>query len=445
MEWRVTLFSPKSYQMNLLEVGLNKKTVLSIGYLFVFLILIDFPLVILYTFTRSAFLVKILLYGSEAIIMIIFVYLLLNSFQMGLPVFIYIFVGYIILYALGSFLLYDFYAVARDSRRFLGPLPPLLLGCYFACSFGEKRESYVNKIVVFLTILSVISLVEWILFYLFYHPMFRFYAKYFQTGAYYSYIKHTSNISETGVLSSGLTQHGIFIPGFFRFKRATGLYMEGYSAGFNAVTAIILILYSKIAGYRAMKMKRNYIFIIVNLIAVILATSRSAYLLLFVSLFGYAMIQRRLPAALFLCLLPFIYTPFRDFVSTSVKTLGGGVHRDAIVLLPNFLFSHIFSFEGLMGSGIGSFKGYTDAGGIKDIFIQLGLLGLFSFFLLHFIIMANIDFSRENKFFILTVSIAIFLLSIYSGRIFGYKCLGVIYFFLGYIMKPHYGLPPHKK
>nr|MBC8484521.1 hypothetical protein [Bacteroidota bacterium] len=201
--------------------------------------------------------------------------------------------------------------------------------------------------------------------------------------------------------------------------------------GLNAAIAILLILYSKIAGYRAMKM--NYIFIAVNLIAVILATSRSAYLLLFVSLFSYVMIQRRLPAALFLCLLPFIYTPFRDFVFTSVETLGGGMHRDAVVLLPDFLYSHISSFGNLLGSGFASFIAYVDVGAIKEIFIRLGPFGLFSVFFLYFVIMANVYFSKENKFFILTASIAIFLLSIYSGRIFGYKPLGLIHFFLGYI------------
>jgi hypothetical protein len=358
---------------------------------------------------------------------------------MRLPVFIYIFVAYILLTGIVSFLFCEAYDVARDLRRLLAPLPPLLLGYYFACSFGENRERYVKKIIIFLTIMSVISLIEWICYHYFYCSFINFYNKYFQVGPYYEYIKHTGYIHKEGLLASGMTQHGI-LPGVLQTKRATGLYLEGYSAGFNATTAIILILYSKIAGFRITK--KMYIFIIVNLIAVILATSRSAYLLLFVSLFSYVIIQRRFSAAVFLCLLPFLYSPFRDFFTVSVMTLGGGAHREAILSLPHYMSSHIFSFEGLFGSGIGSFKEYTDAGAVKDIFTQLGLLGLFGFFLLYYTIMANSYHSRENKFLILSTSIAIFCLSIYSGRIFGYKSLGILFFFLGYIMKPNYCLFP---
>ena len=431
--------------MNSIELAdSSRKTILHLGYLFVFLILIDAPLVLLYSLTGSASLAKILLYSSEAIIMLIFVFLLLNSFRMRLPKLIYIYVAYILLTAIVSFLFYDAYDVARDSRRFLALLPPLLLGYYFAWSFGEKRERIVNKIIIFLTIMSVISLIEWIFFYLSYHTMVQLYSEYFQAGPYYFYVKHTSNIhAETGLATSAVTQAGIFIPGFFQFKRATGLYLEGYSAGLNPAFAIILILYSKIARYRTIK--SSYIFIIINLIAVILSTSRSAYLLLFVSLLIYLMMKRRLSAALFLSVLPFFYVPFRNFFFSSIKTLGGGAHRDAILQLPDYLSSHILSLEGFIGSGIGSFKDYVDAGAIKDIFIQLGLFGLFMIFLLYFAIMVRIPSSKENIFIVLSVSIAIFLLSIYSGRIFGYKCLGMIHFFLGYITNPFSRLAPHKK
>ncbi len=421
--------------MNSIKIGLSEKTVLHIGYLFIFLILIDFPLVGLYSLTHSVSLVKILLYSSEAIIMIIFAYLLFNSFKMKLPVFIYIYVAYILLIALVSLLFYDSYGVARDARRFLAPLPPLLLGYYFAHLFAKERERYVNKIIIFLSVLSIISLIEWIWFYLSYDSAVQFSSKYFQTGPYYWYVKHTSRMSGTGLVTSGLTQHFIFIPGFHQFKRATGLYMEGYSAGLNAVAAIILILYSRIAKYRPMK--RNYIFVAINLIAVILATSRSAYLVLFVALFSYLVIERKFPAVFLLFFLPFFYGPFRDFCIKSMKTLGGVGHRDAILSLPGYLSAHIFSFKGLMGSGLGSFKDYTDAGLIKEIFCQLGLFGLSAVFILYFSIMSNVYFSKENKFFVLSALIAFFLLSIYSGRIFGYKCFGIIHFFLGYIMKTH--------
>ena len=36
-------------------------------------------------------------------------------------------------------------------------------------------------------------------------------------------------------------------------------------------------------------------------------------------------------------------------------------------------------------------------------------------------------------FIVLGSAAAIFLLTIYSGRVFGYKCLGMLHFLLGYI------------
>jgi hypothetical protein len=251
------------------------------------------------------------------------------------------------------------------------------------------------------------------------------------TGIYLASIKHTSCDTEIGLLNSGLTQE--FIRRFGFVKRATGVYLEPYSAGFNATMAIILIMYGKIAGYR---LKKYHIFVAINLAAVIFATSRSAYLLLYMALFIYVMIQRKTGVLIFLCIAPLFSNTFRDIVSHTIETFGGGLHREAIVTLPGFLsglFDRIFFLETFMGSGFGTSMEYSDIGAIREIIYQLGIMGLIAFVVLYFTILTRIPLSRENKFFVLTSAIVIFLLCIYSGRIFGYKSLGLLHFFLGYI------------
>ena len=170
----------------------------------------------------------------------------------------------------------------------------------------------------------------------------------------------------------------------------------------------------------------------INLAAVILATSRSAYLYLFIILFVYLVIQRKPHVLLLLCVLLFLYGPFRDIMVHSTETLGGGLHKEAIVSLPSYLSGLTFSFDTLVGTGFGTFA-EVDMGAIKEISIQLGLVGLLAFLLLYYSIMTRIPRSKENKFIISAYAITIFLLSIYSVRMSGYKCLGIIQFFLGYI------------
>lgn len=410
----------------------NKKIVLLFGYLFVFLTLIDFPLVIIYTFTKSHFMVNFVVYSSEAIIMAIFVYLLFNSSFMKIPAFMYVFVIYITLAAMAGIMMhYNAYQVIKHARRFIAFLPPILLGFHFSFFFGGEREQFINKIIKFLTILSIISLVEWIMFYRSYHSMIQFYSRYFNVGAYYAEIKKTSYIHKSGLLGSAMTQRFQFIPGYVQFKRATGVYLEGYAAGFNPATAVFLIVYSKIAGHKVTK--KTYAFMLINLAAVFLATSRSAYIFVFMSLIGYIIIQRKLNLAFLLSIVPFFYGPFRAFLIGSVDNLGGSAHRHAIVSLPNFLLDSIISIEALIGTGLGSVESFADMGAIKDIFTQLGIFGLFSVFYLYFVVMKNIYTDRAGKFFVLTLGIALFIFAIYAGRMFGYKSFGWIHFLIGFM------------
>ena len=410
-------------------------------YLFIFLaVLSDVFLIILYTRTGSAIFAKILLYGTETIIMIIFAYLLLKTFGTRLPVFIYIYIGYILLMMLVSFLYYDGYTVLKDSRKFLAPIPPLLLGYYFTLAYKEEREKYVTKLITFLTVMSVIGLIEWVWWYFSYDSIVQLYSKYFDIGSYYHYIRQTSNIEASGIMTSGIRPAGFLIPGVT--KRLTGLYLEPFSAGFNSILAVILILYSRIAGYQ-IKRRNYHIFLIINIAAVILTTSRSAYLFLFVSLFIYIMIRRRFFIVLpFGLLVFFFYGPLKDFFITLVNTLKGGPHREAVFLFINYFFNYLLSFDGLFGQGIGSrWLGIGEEkallyieSGYGAIFGQLGLFGLFSIFFLFLTIIARVYFSKENKFFVLSTSISTAALLFFGGYPFGYKTYGLIYLFLGSIM-----------
>lgn len=417
------------------EVGPSKKTVLFLFYLFVFFIFIDVPLVILYTITESASLVKIILYSSEFIIMIFFVYLLLNSFQTSLPVFIYVYVGYISSIIFVSLLLNFDYGVLKHSRSFLAPLPPLLLGYYFTLSF-EEREKYIDRLIAFLTIMSVIGLIEWVCWYFLpYNSIAQFYSKYFKVGQYYHEIRHTSGITQEGILLASVRPLGFLIPNVS--KRLTGLYLEPFSAGFNSTLAVILILYSRIAGY--LEKRRNYIFLMINIISIVLTTSRSAYLVLAVSVVMYAIIQRNPFGALSLCLLAYFYNPLRDLIFTSATNLGGGYHLKGVLEFIDYFWNYFPSIKGLFGSGIGSMIGtekwylYVESG-YGAIFLQLGILGLFMIFFLYLSIIAQVPFSKENKFFVLSISISTFALLFFSGYPFGYKTYGMIYLFLASIM-----------
>lgn len=420
------------------NIGFSKKTVLSLVYVFILLALLsDIPIIVLYTFTGSASLAKILLYGSEAVILMIFAHLLLNSLllnssQMRLPVFIYIYTIYILLIMLVSLSYYDNYTVLRDSRKFLVPLPPLLLGYYFGLFFKEEQKGYITKLISFLTIMSVIGLIEWVWWYFSYDSIAQFYSRYFDIGSYYDHIRQTSHITESGMMQAAVRPSGFLIPGVI--KRLTGLYFEPFAAGFNSTLAVILILYSRIAGY--LKTRKTSIFLVINIVAAILTTSRSAYLLLLVSLFSYAIIQRK-PFGLFLAgLLVFLYSPLKNLLITSVETLGGDTHKEAVFLFISYFSSHLLSLDGLLGSGVGSMEkiSFSTHSGYGAIFGQLGFFGLLSLFCLYFFAMSRIPLTRENKFFVLSIAISTSVLLLFSGYPFGYKTYGLIYFFLGSIM-----------
>lgn len=417
----------------------HKKTIFFLVHLFIFLaILGDIPLIILYTISGSSFLVNFLLYGFELIIMIVFAYLLLDSFRRRLPVFIYIYTGYILLFMLVSFLFNDAFMVLKDTRKFLTPLPPLLLGYYFALSFKEEREKYVAKLITFLTIMSVIGLIEWVWWFFSYDSIAQFYFKYFDFGAYYHYIRETADIDKSGIMMSGIRPAGFLIHGVF--KRLTGFYCEPFSAGFNAALAAILILYSKIAGYRLRK--RMNIFLIINIIALILTTSRGTYLFLFLFLFNYVITRRNCFGLLLLgSLIIFIfYGLLKKFF---ILTLGEPHTTGAILLFINYFSNNLFSFAGLLGQGIGSRwlgSGYEEQNliysesGYGAIFGQLGLFGLVSIFLLYLSAIAHVYFSKENKFFVWGLAISTPILLFFAGYPFGYKTYGLIYLFLGSIM-----------
>ena len=367
--------------------------------------------------------------------MIFFVYLLLNSFRTSLPVFIYVYVGYISSIILVSLLFNFNYGVLKYSRNFLVPLPPLLLGYHFTLSF-EEREKYIDRLIAFLTIMSVIGLIEWTWWYFSpYHFIVQFYSKYFRVGPYFDITRHQSGFSEGGVFTAATRPLGFFIPNVR--KRLTGFYIEPFAAGFNSGLAVILILYSRIAGYH--QDRRNSVFLMINIISVILTTSRSAYLVLAMSLVMYSIIQRNPFGALSLCLLAYFYNPLRDLIFTSATNLGGGYHTKGVLGFIDYFWNNFPSIKGLFGSGIGSMIGMEEwylyvESGYGAIFLQLGILGLFMIFFLYLSIIAHVPFSKENIFFVLSISISTFALLFFSGYPFGYKTYGMIYLFLASIM-----------
>ena len=369
----------------------HKKTISFLVYLFIFLaILGDIPLIILYTISRSSFLVNLLLYGFELIIMMVFVYLLLVSFRRRLPVFIYIYTGFILLMMLVSFLFNDASMVLRDTRKFITPLPPLLLGYYFALLFKEEREKYISKLIIFLTIMSVIGLIEWAFWYFSYDSAVQFYPKYFDVSSYYQYIRGVGNTVRSKVMILGIRPVGFLPHG--AIKRLTGFYCEPVSAGLNVALAAILILYGKIAGYR-MRKKMN-IFLIINIIALILTTSRSIYIFLLLFLFSYVITRRNYFGLLTLGSLSIFI--FNSLLKKLFFT-PGETHADAILSFINYFSNNLFSFAGLLGQGIGS-KGYEQnviysESGYGPIFGQLGLFGLVTIFLFYLSAIMHVYFS----------------------------------------------------
>ena len=219
-------------------------------------------------------------------------------------------------------------------------------------------------------------------------------------------------------------------------KRVSGLYCESYSAGFNAAFAIILILYRKIAGYP--QRKWAFLFIVINLTALFLTTSRCTWLFLFAFLVSYALIRRSAFTLFFLISAGFIFSS--SLLKKWFTVRAGDPHVNAVFLFINYFLSHLFSFSGLFGHGIGSrFVGsemsllYSESG-YGTVFCQLGLFGLISLFLFYFYAMTHVRFSKENRFFVCGMAMSVPALLFFGGYPFGYKTFGLIYLFLGSIM-----------
>jgi hypothetical protein len=122
----------------------------------------------------------------------------------------------------------------------------------------------------------------------------------------------------------------------------------------------------------------------------------------------------------------------------------GESHTDAVLLFINYFSNNLFSFEGLLGQGIGSRwlgigSGYEQGliygeSGYGAIFGQLGLFGLVSIFLFYLSAIAHVYFSKENKFFVWGLAMSTLAVLFFAGYPFGYKTYGLIYLFLGSIM-----------
>ena len=427
------------------KISSRKKKILILTNLFVFLaILSDIPLVILFTVTRSVFLAKALLYGTELTICLILAYLLVRPPHVRPPVYINLYIFYILLLTVIGLLFYDNITVLRSSRKFIALVPPLVLGYYLGLFFREEREKYIRKLIMFLTVMSVIGLIEWLWWLVSPDSIIHLCFKYFDISSYYHHVRESSNLMDSGIMTSTVRPSDFLFPGVV--KRLTGLYFEPFSAGFNSTLAVILILYSEIAGFMRRE-KRYYLLLSINILAAILTTSRSTYLFLFVSILVYTIIQRRFFLALVISLLVLLYLPLKSLILTSVYSLGGEAHKETVFLFINYFLDNVFSFTGLLGSGIGSGELYANKdvslllgeSGYGFIFLQLGLCGLVSIFLLYLSVVKRIPLTRANKFFILTFAASTFALLFFSGYIFGYKTYGLIHLFLGFIMtQPYY-------
>jgi hypothetical protein len=423
---------------NINSVKHEKGIVLLIVSLIIFSIFRDIPLTLFYTQTQSIELSKLLLYISEFIILLIFIYTLFISFFKKVPVYLFIYICYIALFTGISFIFFDTYSVLRNAHKFFSVIPFLLLG-YYLSSYSTAKDycHYLKVITIFLTIISAIGIAEWFLWYFFPSSMTIFYSKLFQAGSYYQNVKHTNTASDFGVLMASLRTNRFIIPGVA--KRLTGLYLEPLSAGFNAALAVILVLYQKMKGY--IKSKPFIILLVINMLAVILTTSRSAYLMLFFALFIFIFISKNKISKIvsfFILTLPFLYRPFRIFCINSVKNLGGGFHAQAIKLFFNAFRENVFSFQGIFGDGVGSkWLGHNliyAESGYGMIFGQLGLFGVIAVILFFLTIVTHIHYSRENKFLVLSIMVPTFILLFFGSYPFGYKTFGFIYLILGMLM-----------
>lgn len=407
---------------------------LYITYFFIFVIFIDALLVFLYTVTQNALATKLLFYGSEFAVLAICMFLLLKSLFAGhrgvqLPVFVYFYAFYILLMSLLSFLYADSYGVLRDMRKFLAPLPPLVIGFYFAAHFKDDRQKYLLRLVKLLTVISAIGLFEWTCWYVLPSVLESFNSKFFRAGSYYTDIKSSSGTTEEGTLLSALRPSGFIIPTLTR--RQTGLYLEPFSAGFNAVLAIILIWYSRIAGFA--RIRKDSVLLLINFVAVVLTTSRAAYLFLLIALCVYRVVQRKYLSSLLwatttavLCVL--YYNPIAEAVSSVNWT----AHKDATMSFVGYFLS----FNNLLGEGIGVMERsaiYTDCG-YGAIYGQLGIVGIVGIIIFYICLKRRVYPTRENFFFVTTIIISIFALLFFAGFIFGYKTFGLIHLCLGFLM-----------
>ena len=103
------------------------------------------------------FLAKALLYGTELIICLILAYLLFRPLLVRPPVYISLYIFYILSFTVIGLLFYDNVTVLRSSRKFIALVPPLVLGYYLGLFFKEEREKYIRKLIMFLTAMSVIG------------------------------------------------------------------------------------------------------------------------------------------------------------------------------------------------------------------------------------------------------------------------------------------------
>ncbi len=419
--------------MQLSEVNNNmKKKVLLLVYFFVFLaVLSDVPIIIIYTLTKSSILTHIFLYGSEFTILIISAYLFIKPSDVKFPTFLYIYCIYILAVTMVSLFFYDTYDVLRNSRKLLAILPPVIFGYYFGFYLWEEREKYIKKLIIFLTIMSIVGLVEFVWWGLSKQTLISFCSKFLNYNSYYYYIRHSSNITQTGIMTSGIRPEGMIIPGIS--KRLTGFYFEPFAAGFNTSLAIILILYCRIAGFG--RMKHEYLILGINISALILTTSRSSYLLLSVFLLSFFYYKGKLHPAMLLCLLALLYEPFRIFCLDSIRNLGGEVHQRAALGLPQFILSHINSIDFIWGGGLGSMEKtiFEIESGYGAIFSQLGIIGLVSIVSLYLCMTVGFLPSTQDKFYILGILGSIILLLFFAGYLFGYKTFGLLHLVLGSI------------
>jgi len=417
--------------MNKISPG---KSLLYLTLFFFLLVFADIPLTVFYTVTRDADLIRILLYASEFIILLIGLYMLFRSLfvprhDLQPPRFIYLYVGYILLMCLLSLMYVDSYRVLRDSRKFLAPLAPLMIGFYFGLFFRGQQKEYSYRLIKFLTVLSAIGLIEWVWWYLSPGSLGMFYSRFFRVGSYYHEIKHSSSVTEMGILTSALRPGGFIIPTLT--KRLTGLYLEPFSAGFNAALAVILIWYNRIAGH--CKTRRDTIFLIINIIAVILTTSRSAYLVLIIAALVYWTVHRRFlsffTSVLFILVL---YLLYYDPLVEAISSLDWAGHGNATM---SFI-AYFLSFNNLLGVGIGAMgksEIYTDCG-YGAIYGQLGIAGIISVLMLYLTVGKKIRSTRENRFFVASILISTFSLLFFAGFPFGYKTFGLIHLCLGFLM-----------